>query len=149
MILANRLRTAVQWVVGETNKSQQEVGEILGYPNSSYFSQILSGRKPIAASLGDKLCALDPRINPDFLTGESNVMLIGGEEAAPAPADLTQSAGAGDLPTRTARPAKSAGIFVPAELAQMVTDLTATVREQQRIIGTMVDAWAKGKEGEK
>ena len=149
MIQSNRLRTAIQWLVGETNKSQQEIGEILGYPNASYFSQLLSGKKQIAASLGEKVCALDTRINPDFLTGESNVMLIGGEEAAPAPAESTRGAEPEQVPAPASKAAKSAGIFVPAELAQMFTDLTATIREQQRIIGTMVDSWAKEKEGAK
>lgn len=45
------------------------------------------------------------------------------------------------------------GIFVPPELAQMVTDLTstikeqqATVREQQAMIRTLVNGWCKEKE---
>ena len=38
-----------------------------------------------------------------------------------------------------------AGIFVPAELAQLFTDLAATVRSQQETIRALVDARMEGK----
>lgn len=40
-----------------------------------------------------------------------------------------------------------AGIFVPAGLAQLFTDLAATVRSQQETIRTLVDARTEGKKG--
>ena len=68
-------------------------------------------------------------------------MLIGEDAGASAgvPAQVPQA------PAR--RPA-TPGIFVPAELTQMVTDLSATVREQQRLIGSLVDKWVNDKGGD-
>ena len=149
MTRAERLRLVVKWITAELGKSQQEIGEALGYPNGSYFSQLLNGKKPIAASLDGKLAALDPRINPAFLSGESSEMLLPGEEGLPFSPETARTGGAGDCATRSGKAQKSAGIFVPAELAQMVTDLSATVREQQRIIGSLVSTWIKEKEGGK
>lgn len=78
MTHSERLRLVVKWLTAERAKSQQEIGEALGYPNGSYFSQLLNGRKPIAASLDAKLASLDPRINPAFLAGQSSEMLLTG-----------------------------------------------------------------------
>lgn len=146
MINENRLQAVVKWLSGQTGLMQKEIGERVGYNNQSAFSQVVKGLKPMPARLPAQIAALDPRINVNFLTGDSDEMLIFSPQGAP---ESTQSAGAGDLPPRAEEPAKTAGIFVPAELAQMFTDLTATIREQQRIIGTMVDTWAKEKEGAK
>ena len=76
-------------------------------------------------------------------------MLLPGEEGLPFSPESTRTGAAGDYATRSGKAQKTAGIFVPAELAQMVTDLSATVREQQRIIGSLVSTWIKEKEGGK
>lgn len=144
-----RLRLVVKWLTSELGKSQQEIGDAVGYPNGSYFSQLLNGRKQIAASLDGKLAALDPRINPAFLSGESSEMLVPPGEGRPISPESTRKPAPGDCATRPAKAAKSPGIFVPAELAQMVADLSATVRDQQRTIGTLVDTFiGANREGE-
>ena len=149
MTHSERLRLVVKWLTAELGKSQQEIGEALGYPNGSYFSQLLNGRKQIAASLDGKIAALDPRINPAFLSGESSEMLLAPGESRPISPESTRKTAPGDYATRSAKAAKTAGIFVPAELAQMVADLSATVRDQQRTIGALVETFVgQSKEGE-
>ena len=60
---------------------------------------------------------------------------------------IGEDAGAQEPQAPARRPA-TPGIFVPAELTQMVTDLSATVREQQRLIGSLVDKWVNDKGGD-
>lgn len=149
MTHSERLRLVVKWLTAERAKSQQEIGEALGYPNGSYFSQLLNGRKPIAASLDAKLAALDPRINPAFLAGQSSEMLLTGADTPSFSVESPRKDPPVDCATRPAKALKSPGIFVPAELAQMVADLSATVRDQQRTIGTLVDTFiGANREGE-
>lgn len=112
---------------------------MLGYPNNTYFSNLLSGRKTISQTLLEKIAALDSRINIDFLTGISDEMIIG--EGPP------------EVQHKDPAPMPRVGIFVPPELAQMMTDLTATikeqqvtVREQQAMIRTLIDEWKKERE---
>ena len=145
MTHSERLRLVVKWLTAERAKSQQERGEALGYPNGSYFSQLLNGRKPIAASLDAKLAALDPRINPAFLAGQSSEMLLTGADTPSFSVESPRKDPPGDYAPRTLKAPKSPGIFVPAELAQMFSDLSTTVRDQQRTIGALVDTFIKGK----
>lgn len=58
-------------------KTQKEIGGLLGY-GESYFSQIISGVKPLSDSVLLKLLKLDggKEINPDWLlTGEGSMLL--------------------------------------------------------------------------
>lgn len=58
-------------------KTQKEIGSSLGY-GESYFSQIISGVKPLSDSVLIKLLKLDEgkEINPDWLlTGEGSMLL--------------------------------------------------------------------------
>ena len=145
MTHSERLRLVVKWLTAQHAKSQQEIGEELGYPNGSYFSQLLNGKKPIAASLDGKIAALDSRINPDFLSGQSSEMLLRGADAPSFSVESPRTPPAEDSATKSAKALKSPGIFVPAELAQMFSDLSTTVRDQQRTIGALVDTFIKGK----
>ena len=127
---SERMRLVVRWLATEKGVNQSDIGQMVGYPNNTYFSNLLSGRKPIVASLVDKIAALDPRINIDFLSGVSDEMLLG--------------EGAIEPPVREERPAAPrVGIYVPPEFVEMVTDLTAVVREQQKMINNLVSAWLK------
>lgn len=127
---SERLRMAVKWYAALRSITTAEVGSMVGYNNASYFSQLINGKKPIAADVAQKVAALDPRINIDFLTGVSDVMLLG--------------EGAVEPPVREERPAPPrVGIYVSPEFVEMVADLTAVVREQQKMINNLVNAWLK------
>ena len=133
---SERARLVVRWLAQERGVNQKDIGQLVGYPNNTYFSNLLSGRKPITQGLCEKIASLDPRINIDFLTGVSNEMLIGENP----PEDLFQEAPKVQQPTGA-----RVGIYVPSELAQMVTDLAAVVRDQQAMIRTLVDETLKNK----
>ena len=133
---SERTRLVVRWLAQERGVNQKDIGVMLGYPNNTYFSNVLSGRKPISAALAEKIAALDPRVNIDFLTGVSDDMLLG--ENSPKLSDISTPAPAPQQPR--------VGIYVPQELAQMMTDLTTTIREQQMMIRTLVDAWVSKKQ---
>ena len=127
---SERLRLVVRWLASEKGVNQADIGQMVGYSNRSAFSQVLNGKKGVPASLEQKIAALDPRINIDFLSGVSDEMLLG--------------EGAVDPPVREERPAyPRVGIYVPPEFVEMVTDLTAVVREQQTMIKNLVTAWMK------
>lgn len=141
-----RLSAVVKWLSVQTGMKQKEIGQRVGYSNESSWSQLLTGKKDIPKSVPARVAALDPRINIGFLTGESDDMFVNGEETPSFTPESPRTERPGTSPTQPVKAAKSTGIFVPAELAQMVTDLSATVREQQRIIGSLVDTWIKNKE---
>lgn len=144
-----RLSAVVKWLSVQTGKKQKEIGQMVGYSNESSWSQLLTGKKDIPKAVPARVAELDPRINIAFLTGESDTMLIERDNSAQGAQEEPQTGRPDTSSTQPVNTPKSAGIFVPAELAQMVTDLSATVREQQRIIGSLVDTWIKDKEGRK
>ena len=128
---ADRARMIVRWLSDQTNKNMREIGVELGYDNPSYFSQLLNGKKNIPFSLLEKLAALDPRINLDFLKGESEEMLLPGN-VQPRPDLISVPASA-----------KKTGVFLPNELVQMFSDLSAAVRSQQETIAALVKSSLK------
>ena len=129
---AERIKTVVRWLCVALGKTQLDIARACGYENGTYFSQLLNGRKPIAASLDEKLAALHPDLNLDYLRGTSGDMFRPGSgQPAQAPAVLAPT-------KKPAAPAQSGGVFVPAELVQMFTDLAATVRSQQDTIRLLV-----------
>ena len=111
-----RARYVVRYLAKKKGVTQAQIGELLGYSNKSSFSSVLSGEKPIPKKFGEKLAALDPDINPDFLNGTSNEPLMSG----------------GELPftNETTEQPRQDGIYLPGELVSMFTDLSATVRAQ-------------------
>ena len=127
---ADRVKVVVKWLKTILGKTQVEIGEMCGYPNGAYFSMLLNGRKPIAASLDEKLVALHPSLNIDFLRGTSDEMFLpGAGEVPPAmePSEPEEEDGTPEIQ-------KPEGVFIPAELMQMFADLSATVRSQQELI---------------
>ena len=130
---AERARVVVKWYAQKHNLPMSKVGELLGYTSASAFSQVINGDKRVPESLPERLAALDPAINPEFVRGGSNDMLLGdGEESRPQ------------------QPARQMpeGFFIPAGLAGMFADLSATVRSQQETIALLVKA-AVGAEPQK
>lgn len=138
---ADRVKAVVKWLKTILGKTQVEIAEMCGYPNGAYFSMLLNGRKPIAASLDEKLAALHPSLNIEFLRGTSDEMFVNGAgEVAPP---VEPSVPDPEEDPREAR--KPEGLFVPVELVQMFADLSATVRSQQELIQALVAK--EGREG--
>lgn len=123
---AERARIVVRYLAKKSGNTQAEIGQKIGYSNKSAFSAVLTGSKVLPQKFGDKLAALDPEINPDFLAGTSNEMLRPGSAQPPVP-EL--------FPQTEHRPA---GVYLPLELVQMFTDLSATIRSQQETIRALV-----------
>ena len=122
-----RLKITVKWLAEEKGVTLAEIGQMLGYNNRSYFSQLLNGMKVPAANLPGRVAELDPRINIDFLLGTSDEPLrSSGAASTPLP-----------LPTHKEKKEKKdtrEGVFIPAELVQMFSDMAATIRMQQETI---------------
>ena len=143
---SDRVRMVVDHLKVKLGKTQGEIGQMVGYTNASAFSQVISATKKFPASLTERFISLDPTLNPDFIIGTSNDMFVPGCGTASNGPESTQTAATGDYAPRPLKAPKSPGIFVPAELAQMFSDLSTTVRDQQRTIGALVDTFIKGKE---
>lgn len=127
---AERLKTVVRWLTVALGKTQEDIARACGYENGSYFSQLLNGKKQSASSLDDKLAAMHPDLNVEYLRGNSDDMFrTGSGQPSVATAPVAQG-------RKEKQP--TAGVFVPAELVQMFADLAATVRSQQETISTLV-----------
>lgn len=142
LTLAERARAVVQYLAGQTGKKQHEIGQLVGFNNRSAFSQILNGHKSMPKTMPERLSSLDPRINILFLTGESDDMLISPSGEPETPRILTQSLLGGKSSTEKVNSPEN-GVFVPAELVQMITDLSATIKDQQKMITLLVEKWVK------
>ena len=55
--------------------SQKGLGEMLGYENESYFSQIVNNKVPLPKDLIDKIKSLDSSINENWLLNGEGEML--------------------------------------------------------------------------
>lgn len=129
-----RLKAVVRWLSVALGKTQGEIARDCGYENGTYFSQLLNGRKPVAASLDEKLAAMHPDLNLEYLRGTSDSMFLPGTgHPATAPEILVPA----KEPRQPKAPAEG-GVWLPAELVQMFTDLSATVRSQQETIRLLV-----------
>jgi len=122
---AERLKTVVRWLSVALGKTQAEIARDCGYENNTYFSQLLNGRKQIAATLDDKLAALHPDLNIEYLRGNSDEMFVPGSGQPSMPGLFA--------PTKPA-PNKGEGIYVPAEFVQMITNLSNIILAQQDTI---------------
>ena len=120
---ADRLKTVVRWLSVALGKTQAEIARDCGYENNTYFSQLLNGRKPIASSLDDKIVALHPDLNIEYLRGNTDEMFVPGSGQPSMPGLLT--------PTKKEKPE---GVFIPAELVQMITNLSNIMKSQQETI---------------
>ena len=122
---AERLKTVVRWLSVALGKTQAEIARDCGYENNTYFSQLLNGKKPIAASLDDKLAALHPDLNIEYLRGNSDDMFIPGSGQPSMP---------GLFAATKPSPKKEEGVYVPAEFVQMITNLSNIIQGQQQTI---------------
>lgn len=137
---AERARFVIRFLMQQSKKSQAELAQELGYSNATVLSQILNGKKKIPRDLPNRISALDPRINIAFLTGESDEMLLPGPQLADSPriSASTHLEGASSV---TMLQESGNGIFVPSELVKMITDLSTTIKDQQKMITLLVEKW--------
>lgn len=119
---AERLKTVVRWLSVALGKTQAEIARDCGYENNTYFSQLLNGKKQIAASLDEKLAALHQDLNIDFLRGSSDSMFVPGSGQPSMPGLF--------IPKKK----KEADVVVPAEFVQMITNLSNIIQGQQQTI---------------
>lgn len=122
---AERAKIVVRYLAKKSGITQFDVGQRLGYTNKSAFSAILGGQKVLPRKFCERLAALDPEVNPDFLSGDSDEMLRPGNDQPPVPEIIHKQ----QTPS---------GVYLPLELVQMFTDLSSTVRSQQETIRLLV-----------
>lgn len=127
-----RANYAIKWLCHANHRKQSDVASELGYKNASVLSQILTGKKPVPTNLANRIAALNPRINIDFLLGSSDQLLLDGPnpEVEP-PVDIT------------ARSTKPKSVTIPPELATMFADMTATIKSQQELIANLINNQTK------
>ena len=142
LTLAERARAVVQYLAGQTGKKQHEIGQLVGFNNRSAFSQILNGHKSMPKTMPERLSSLDPRINILFLTGDSDDMLLSAPGGPEVPLFSTQTPSGSKSAAKKVN-AQENGVFVPAELVQMITYLSTTIKDQQKMITLLVEKWVK------
>lgn len=125
---SDRCRMVVKWLSEQRKIPMSKVGELIGYNNASSFSQVLNDKRDIPSTFPDRIASLDPRINIDFLTGESDEMLLPGNTQPETD----------ELAKRQSK-ARESGVYMPPELLQMFADLSSTVRDQQQLISTLIN----------
>lgn len=130
MTLAERAQAVVRFLAKKTGKKQFEIAQELGYNNKSAFSAVLNGKSPVPKQFPQRLAALDPSLNPDFLTGASDEMLLPGFDSPTLP-----RTGGNQTP-----PPTEAGVWLPIELVRMFTDMSATIRSQQDTIRQLLSS---------
>lgn len=130
MTLAERAQAVVRFLAKKTGKKQFEIAQELGYNNKSAFSAVLNGKSPVPKQFPQRLAALDPSLNPDFLTGASDEMLLPGFDSPTIP-----RTGGNQTP-----PPTEAGVWLPIELVRMFTDMSATIRSQQETIRQLLSS---------
>lgn len=124
---SERAKIVVRYLAKKSGITMFEIGQKLGYTNKSAFSTIIGGQKTLPRKFCDKLAALDPEINPAFLEGKSDEMLRPGYTQP----DVPELLAAGPV-------VKPSGVYLPLELVQMFTELSATVRSQQETIRLLI-----------
>lgn len=125
---SDRCRMVVKWLSEQKKMPMSKVGELIGYNNASSFSQVLNDKRDVPSTFPARIASLDPRINIDFLTGESDEMLLPGNIQP----------GTDELAKRQSK-ARESGVYMPPELLQMFADLSSTVRDQQHLISTLIN----------
>ena len=129
MTLAERAQAVVRFLAKKTGRKQFEIARDLGYTNKSAFSAVMNGKSPVPKQFPQKLASLDPCINIDFLTGASDEMLLPGYDSPTIPRT-------GGLQTPPQH--QGTGVWLPAELVRMFTDMSATIRSQQETIRALL-----------
>ena len=71
-----RIKKVINWLIfKEIASNERELAEVMGYTKSS-FSQIVTGKVPIADKFLNKLCSLDENINFVWVkTGEGEMFV--------------------------------------------------------------------------
>lgn len=143
----DRAKYVIRWLMKETGRTQKDIATQLGYLNHTSLSQVLNGKKAFPDNLSERIAALDPRINVNFILGTSDDMLID-EAGSPIKAEENnETAKMSNYTTSAGKGPQKAGIYVPPELAQMFNDLTSTVRSQQETIRMIIDGMKADKAG--
>lgn len=132
MKLHERAQAVVRYLAKKTGQNQYEIGRQIGYTNKSSFSMLLNGKSSFPETIPERLAALDPSINIDFLRGTSDKMLLNSDEQP-----LFVSTDPDQAP-EPSKPPVPMGVYVPGELIQIMTDLGATIRSQQETIRILV-----------
>ena len=131
-----RAQAVVRYLAKKTGQNQYEIGRKLGYTNKSAFSAMLNGRGQIPSTLPERLAALDPAINIDFLKGASDKMLLGvDEQPLFIPAEPEKATAAPD----PQKPQVPMGVYVPGELIRMLTKMSETIASQQETIRLLLE----------
>lgn len=129
---AQRAWHVIRFLMKEMDVSQQDISEMLGYKNPTVLSQIINGKKVMPQSLPEKIAALDPRINVDFIRGSTDEMLLSNGTDQPdqnPPSELIDNL----------QHSSTGGVFLSKELVQMFSDLSSTIKDQQATINKIVD----------
>lgn len=122
---ADRAKIVAQYLANKEGITQAQLGKKMGYSNRSAFSAVLNGLKTMPASFCERLAAIDPEINPDFLEGKTDVMLRK-DQGQPSTSGIFNPAGHASK--------KGEGVYVPAEFVQMITNLSNIIQGQQQTI---------------
>ena len=141
---AERVKMVVKYLSWKLQRKTSDIGRELGYPSNSYFSQLINGKKnSFKPEFLEGLAGLDPSINLDYLTMDSDEMLREGYEM-PKAVKPWMGLNSGERsrlaegpepdPEPVAPQTQPSGVFLPAELLQFVSDMSATIRSQQETI---------------
>lgn len=122
---AERAKIVVRYLAKKSGITQAEVGQKMGYTNKSAFSGVLNGQRILPRKFCERLASLDPEINPAFLSGESDEMLLPGHKQP-------------TVPELFAKQPSASGVYLPLELVKLFTNLSDTIRSQQETIRLLV-----------
>lgn len=76
MEMHQRIKHVVKWLVGNGFAgNQKEVGFMLGYKSESSFSQILNDKVPVPGDFADRLSAISPLLNRDWIISGDGEMI--------------------------------------------------------------------------
>lgn len=68
MDLQDRIKVVIQILIGyKVAENQENIGKLLGYPNKSYFSQIVNGKVSLPNDFLEKLADIDTRISKEWI----------------------------------------------------------------------------------
>ncbi len=127
---AERAKIVVRYLAKKSGITQAEVGQKMGYTNKSAFSGVLNGQRILPRKFCERLASLDPEINPAFLSGDSDDMLLPGKDQPAIPEMYN--------PMPRHEQDRPSGIYLPLELVKMFTDMSETIKSQQETIRLLV-----------
>ena len=140
VVQADRIRAVIHWYTGQSGLKQMEIANKLGYKSKTHFSAVLNGKRAISQELPHLVARLDPRINIDYLLGESDDMLLG-QTKDPEPASEKKSSTTGDI-IGDGQPITNNinnNIGAGSEYMHIIAELSATIKSQQESIKKLID----------